>query len=171
MVQLVRQGTRNDSAVATLRLGQLILMATQSFEPSAAIQPFIITWLQEMIGRAPNEFVTGQVLEYFQKSIKNLESMRQGNHSVKTPPAAEIASTVSSTVESVSIYLLDGQSESFSASTTLSKVLDTMAERYKLTRALDYGVYECPSQVQISLVLYRWLICSPSLQPSCANTA
>ena len=81
------------------------------------------------------------------ESVENLESMRQGRHTAKPPASAEIASAVSSTVDSVSIYLLDGQSVSFAGSTTLQKVLETLAERFKLTRALDYGVYECPSQV------------------------
>eukprot|EP01052_Picozoa_sp_SAG31_P026535 SAG31_NODE_2412_length_5746_cov_5.160439_2_plen_158_part_00 len=147
MVQLIRQGTRNESSIAMLRLSHLFVMATQCFEISATIRPYVSTWLQDMIGRAPNDFVTGRVLQNFQRTVSLLDSMQNGAHKIQTPTMQEIASAVSSTVDSISVYLLDGRSEAFQPSTTLSKVMDTMAERYKLTRALDYGLYECPNQV------------------------
>lgn len=49
--------------MAMLRLSHLFLMATQSFEPSADTRPFVSTWLQEMVSKAPNDFMNGKVLE------------------------------------------------------------------------------------------------------------
>ena len=48
-MQLVRQGSRNDSAPAMLRLGHLLALATRAFAPSEELRPYIATWIAETL--------------------------------------------------------------------------------------------------------------------------
>jgi hypothetical protein len=111
-VQLVRQGSRNDSAPAMLRLGHLLALATRAFAPSEELRPYIATWVAETLRKAGGA-TNPQVVEQLEAAAKHLEAAEAGSHAPSVAAAAEIESFVSAAVHTVPVYLLDGRSEAF----------------------------------------------------------
>lgn len=149
-VQLIRLGTRNDDSVSMLRWSKLMLQIAHSFAPTAAIHPYAVVWLEEQIDPANAGVHSNKVKGVLQQALKLLQATSVPTRSSAVMPTADtladLCRELSDVASDVAVYILDGSSQHFSATTTLQATVEKLTEMFQLTSGGGkYGLFQVPS--------------------------